>query len=177
MIKSFETFLNESSWFPNFKSLGEFIGSKDAVSVAELEKIGYYLRNFFEIDNITVGQIKRTPDRGSYSSGETVDGYGVKGITLIGREEATFTYYWKEVENSEFPELENGWLGRLDSIVGGAGRHPRQFMSPQQFIECVGNYYVGYVTQTQLDTMRKEMEKLALQSPRRGRISGKKYGL
>lgn len=42
MIKNFESFLNESFWIPNFKAQGEFIGSKDAVSPEELEKIEKY---------------------------------------------------------------------------------------------------------------------------------------
>jgi hypothetical protein len=181
MIRNFEDFLKESEtrrWYPDFKTQGEFIGSKDAVSVAELEKIGFYMKNFFKITNTTVGNIKRTPDSGSYSSGDTIDAYGVRGTITMGREESTYTYYWREVENSEFPDLENGWIGRLDSQIGGAGRHPRQFMSPLQFLECLSyQSSLKYITNSDMDTIRREMENLALQSPRRGRIAGKKYGL
>jgi hypothetical protein len=178
MIKRFQDFLNESTWYPTFKAQGEFINKKDLVSKEELEKIAHYFINIYKMENVQVGKIKTVPDASSYSRGETAEKYGVSGVRNWPSEEE-FVYYWKESTDPEFKDIESGWVGRL--IM--KGKSPGHFMSPFQFLECVEMHYfyshewIEPVSKQHLEEMKREMEKLAIQSPRRGKIIGKKYGL
>lgn len=174
-IKLFEEFLNET-WYATFKAQGEFIGKKDNVCLEELEKIAWILEHMFNMRNVQCGKIKATPDTSSYTRGETVEKYGVVG-TCQGYSNEEFCYYWKQSTSAdpELQELESGWVGRAYL----KGKSPGQFMSPFEFLECVVMhfFYNDPKREDHLFLIKRSMEKLAMKSPRRGRIMGNKYGL
>ena len=177
-IKLFEEFLNET-WYPTFKAQGEFISKKDNVSLEELEKIAWFLEHMFKMRNVQYGKIKATPDTSSYTRGETVEKYGVigKNSSSWGHHDEEFCYYWKQSTSTdpELQELESGWVGRAYL----EGKSPGQFMSPSEFLECVTMhfFYNDPKREDHLFITKRAMERLAMNSPRRGRILGNKYGL
>lgn len=173
-LYTYREFLNESeSWYPTFKAQGEYIDKIDHVSGAELKQIAEFLSDIFHMNDVKVGKIQTIPDTSSYTRGETTEKYGVVG-TMEDIENTTFSYYWKEGD-----EHERGWVGKMYT----EGRSPGQFMSPFQFLECVEMHYfyshkwIEDTSDRHLKIMRDVMEKLAIQSPRRGKIIGKKYGI
>lgn len=177
-FKLYEEFLNESTWYPTFKAQGEFINKKDHVTMAELEKIAHYFMSFYKMNNIQVGKIKILPDASSYTSGETVERYGVSGIRNWLSEEQ-FIYYWKDSSDPELSDLESGWVGKMVM----KSKSPAQFMSPFQFLECVEMHYlyshewIEPVSKKHLEQIEREMNRLVMQSPRKVSIVSKKYGL
>jgi hypothetical protein len=184
MIKQFEDFLksmneNSSSWYPTFKAQGECINKKDAVTLEELNKIAYYFKEFYKMSDIQVGEIDKEPDKSSYTKGETEKSFGVIGQRNDWFSPISFCYYWKQSSDPELEDIESGWVGRAYM----KNKAPGQFMSPFQFLECVemdyfySNSWIEPTKDEHLSEMKKEMEKLALQSPRRGKITGGKYGL
>jgi len=183
-ISDFEGFLksmneSNSTWYPTFKAQGECINRKDSVTLEELNKIAYYFKEFYKMDNIQVGEIDKTPDKSSYTKGETEKAFGVIGYRKDSFSFTSFCYYWKASTDPELEDIESGWVGRAYMKE----RSPGQFMSPYQFLECVEmDYLYSYawiepVSKEHLEEMKSEMAKLALKSPRRGRITGTRYGL
>jgi hypothetical protein len=175
-FKLYEEFLNESAWYPTFKAQGECINAKDRVTLQELEQIAYYFKNIFLMRDVRVGKIKIAPPNvSSYSAGETVEKYGVTGKGTTNLYEEVFSYYWKDGDS----EIERGWVGKMIT----KGSSPGQFMSPIQFLECVEMHHlysfawIESTSKSHLSTMSSQMEKIALQGPRRGTITSKKYGL
>lgn len=183
-ISDFESFLksmyeSSGSWYPTFKAQGEFINKKDDVTLEELEKIAYYFKNIYKMNNVQVGEINKTPDTSSYSRGETVKAYGVIGERVEWGNDTSYCYFWKQSTDPEIGYLESGWVGKTYMKE----KSPGQFMSPFQFLECIemdyffSHEWIKSESDEHLLEFKKEMEKLALKSPRRGRIAGNKYGL
>jgi hypothetical protein len=134
--------------------------------------------------DIHVGEFVKFPAR-VIDKGETEKVYGVIGKEDSTFEPCTFCYFWKTSVDPELRSLEEGWIGRMEYKENGEhfSKSLAHFMSPFQFLECVEMHYrfssrwSGETSDKHLETFKREMEKLALQSSRRGKIAGNKYGL